>query len=175
MKDFILGHDILRIETTLFKIFVPLHALHTAQYGGGVPGKSYLINDNHGVGIFPSWWLKCQKGSASWIFWQNWLLTSVGGDVLFENHCHGWWKCLTITKTALKNSWTLGSYNNLPTDFSFQRQPSNYSLCTLISQLFIFLFLLLGLFKEIMNFNQQNKSWMILIQGLTKSFRTLKG
>lgn len=54
MKDFILGHDILRVETTLLKIFVLLCALHTAQHGGGVPRKGYLINDNRRVGNFLS-------------------------------------------------------------------------------------------------------------------------
>lgn len=67
---------------------------------------------------------------ANWICWQNWLIKSAGGGVLFESQYHGWWKCLNIIKTALKNVWTLGSQNNLSTNFSFQRQPSNYSFCT---------------------------------------------
>ena len=97
------------------------------------------------------------ENSANWICWQfcwqNWLIKSAEGrfismydkihykkkkkkkksaegGVLFESQYHGWWKCLNIIKTALKNVWTLGSQNNLSTNFSFQRQPSNYSFCT---------------------------------------------
>lgn len=110
------------------------------------------------------------ENSENWICWQNWLIKSAGGGVLFESQYHGWWKCLSIIKTALKNVWTLGSQNNLLTSVSKGSHP--ITVFVLISQLFIFLSLLLGLSKEMLNFNQQNKRWMTSTWGLTKSFWT---
>lgn len=156
MKDFLLGHGILRVETTLFEIFVPLCSLHTAQHGGEVPRKGSLINDHHKVGNFPSHgWNATRLSKLD-------FLTELTADKCWRT-CTFWkslpwqWKCLNIIKTPLKKQLNSGKL-----------QQSAYWLQFPKATIQLQFFLLLVIFKEIMSLNPQNKRWMILIQGLTK-------